>query len=470
MCCSVNGGANTCPPGSIPAGWWKADNSSFCNGAARYYIDCNSTCGSCGCSGGICAPGCYLLVPLRVGHLRRAPRVLHPVPLRPVPPRRRVPRRDRVPRRHVRAAVAVRPVVHDRERDRERDRAPRRTVPALRQHRGVRVRKATGYGAPVGRLKAPIVGMDSTPTGKGYWLVASDGGVFCFGDAGFHGSTGAIHLNRPIVGIASTPSGKGYWLVASDGGIFCFGDAEFTAPRAPSISTARSSASPRPAAARVTGSSRPTAASSPSATRASTARPARSQSQPTDRRHGADPHRQGLLARRVRRRDLRVRQRAVPRLDRQHQAQPTDRRHGRTARQGLLARRRRRRCVLLRRRRSSAVSSTSIDRPHRRHRRRPAATRYGSPPTTLTRLAGTSSARGLLSGGLWLFAWRSGVGRGSVWLAGSPRFMLLSYEYSKLYVTTDPSIDFSEDCVVCFRLPRREGTQRIRLVLPEAIE
>ena len=41
----------------------------------------------------------------------------------------------------------------------------------------------------------------------------------------FYGSTGAIHLNQPIVGMAATPDGGGYWLVASDGGIFTFGDA-----------------------------------------------------------------------------------------------------------------------------------------------------------------------------------------------------------------------------------------------------
>jgi len=76
-------------------------------------------------------------------------------------------------------------------------------------------------------LNAPIVGMAATPDGGGYWLVASDGGVFTFGDARYFGSTGAIHLNRPIVGMASTPDGGGYWLVASDGGIFNFGDAAF---------------------------------------------------------------------------------------------------------------------------------------------------------------------------------------------------------------------------------------------------
>jgi hypothetical protein len=65
------------------------------------------------------------------------------------------------------------------------------------------------------------------PQATGYWLVASDGGIFAFGDAQFYGSTGAMTLNKPIVGMTATPDGKGYWLVASDGGIFAFGDAQF---------------------------------------------------------------------------------------------------------------------------------------------------------------------------------------------------------------------------------------------------
>ncbi len=76
-------------------------------------------------------------------------------------------------------------------------------------------------------LNRPVVGMATTPDGKGYWEVASDGGLFTFGDAGFYGSTGAITLNRPVVGMAATADGKGYWLVASDGGLFAFGDAGF---------------------------------------------------------------------------------------------------------------------------------------------------------------------------------------------------------------------------------------------------
>ncbi|MDQ1465652.1 MAG: hypothetical protein QOH10_67 [Actinomycetota bacterium] len=76
-------------------------------------------------------------------------------------------------------------------------------------------------------LNRPIVGMAPGPGGQGYWLVASDGGIFGFGSAGFHGSTGAIRLNRAVVGMGTTPGGHGYWLVASDGGIFSFGDAVF---------------------------------------------------------------------------------------------------------------------------------------------------------------------------------------------------------------------------------------------------
>ena len=69
--------------------------------------------------------------------------------------------------------------------------------------------------------------MAATPDGNGYWLVASDGGIFNYGDAGFFGSAGSLHLNKPIVGMAATPDGGGYWLVASDGGVFSYGDAQF---------------------------------------------------------------------------------------------------------------------------------------------------------------------------------------------------------------------------------------------------
>ncbi|GAC1445460.1 MAG: hypothetical protein NVSMB55_26700 [Mycobacteriales bacterium] len=60
FCATINHGVNACPPGSIAAGWWKADGASLCGGRARYIVDCNATCSSCGGTGtGICARSCW---------------------------------------------------------------------------------------------------------------------------------------------------------------------------------------------------------------------------------------------------------------------------------------------------------------------------------------------------------------------------------------------------------------------------
>ncbi|NNN18569.1 MAG: CHAP domain-containing protein, partial [Acidimicrobiaceae bacterium] len=69
--------------------------------------------------------------------------------------------------------------------------------------------------------------MAATPDGKGYWLVAADGGIFTFGDATFYGSMGGQDLNASVVGMAAAPGGSGYWMVGSDGGVFTFGSATF---------------------------------------------------------------------------------------------------------------------------------------------------------------------------------------------------------------------------------------------------
>jgi hypothetical protein len=67
--------------------------------------------------------------------------------------------------------------------------------------------------------------MAATPSGRGYWLVASDGGIFSFGDARFHGSIGGMAIGTTISGMASSTSGHGYWLAAASGRVFAFGDA-----------------------------------------------------------------------------------------------------------------------------------------------------------------------------------------------------------------------------------------------------
>ncbi len=76
-------------------------------------------------------------------------------------------------------------------------------------------------------LRAPIIGLASTPTGGGYWQLGADGGIFTYGDARFFGSTGGLPLRRPVIDLAPTPSGRGYWLASSDGGVFTYGDAAF---------------------------------------------------------------------------------------------------------------------------------------------------------------------------------------------------------------------------------------------------
>ncbi len=129
----------------------------------------------------------------------------------------------------------------------------------------------------------------------GYWLVASDGGLFGFGNAGFFGSAGDLTLNKPIVGMAPTSDDRGYWLVASDGGIFSYGDAQFYGSTGDLCSTSPSWAWPRPTTAVATGWWPPTAASSPSVMPSSTARPGTSPST-ADRGHGPDPRRRWLLA------------------------------------------------------------------------------------------------------------------------------------------------------------------------------
>ena len=67
----------------------------------------------------------------------------------------------------------------------------------------------------------------STQDGKGYWLVASDGGVFSFGDAQFFGSMGGSPPSAPVVGMAAAPQSGGYWLVTSNGDVTAYDAPDF---------------------------------------------------------------------------------------------------------------------------------------------------------------------------------------------------------------------------------------------------
>jgi hypothetical protein len=131
----------------------------------------------------------------------------------------------------------------------------------------------------VGSTGAPISASSATASGEGAWAADTTGRVYVAGDARFLGDLRAVPLNRPINGMAPTPTGNGYWLVASDGGIFAYGDAQFF------------------------GSTGAIRLNKPITGMAPTAG-------------------QGLLARRQRRRHLRLRRRHLLRLHRRDHAEP----------------------------------------------------------------------------------------------------------------------------------------------------
>src|SRR5581483_8300134 len=75
-------------------------------------------------------------------------------------------------------------------------------------------------------LAKRIEAMAPAPDGRGYWMVAGDGGVFSFGDAGFFGSAAGA-TDKRVVDIAPSATGQGYYITASNGSVFAYGDAKY---------------------------------------------------------------------------------------------------------------------------------------------------------------------------------------------------------------------------------------------------
>ena len=114
--------------------------------------------------------------------------------------------------------------------------------------------------------------MAATPDGGGYWEVASDGGIFAFGDAQYYGSMGGKPLDqsggRDRLHLP-TGAATGRWRLtaASSPSV----TRSTTARWAANPLTVRWSGSPPPLTGAATGRWRLTAASSPSVTRSTTA-------------------------------------------------------------------------------------------------------------------------------------------------------------------------------------------------------
>ncbi len=83
------------------------------------------------------------------------------------------------------------------------------------------LRAFAGYKPAAGFFRALAV----NSTGKGGWLVSTDGGVFQKGDATFRGTAGGKNYPQPYLGIARSSTGLGYRLVRADGIVTVFGDA-----------------------------------------------------------------------------------------------------------------------------------------------------------------------------------------------------------------------------------------------------
>ncbi len=267
FCCTVNGGRNFCPEGSVVGGWWAAKDSSFCGNGTRYYLDCNGTChcetgcGSYYSNGGtFCDPACDGLhchceadncnhwvescFQFRYGqcntHVGCTGRIIcrmvscvEPWKLdigcgssymwdsstaeMNAPCNTRVPAVpcDSTATRCETAGLASPPTGHG-------------YWIATSYGKVIRFGSLAFHGDLAGHtLPSPIVAMQSSPDGGGYFLAAADGAVYHFGDAVFAGSAAGEHLPAPVTAMALTPAGDGYWLVLADGGVHSFGSASF---------------------------------------------------------------------------------------------------------------------------------------------------------------------------------------------------------------------------------------------------
>lgn len=73
-----------------------------------------------------------------------------------------------------------------------------------------------------GRVTMKAVDIEATPSGNGYWTLSRGGRVAPFGDAG---AFGRPTLQGEMAALAATPSGNGYWVFGRDGRVHAFGDA-----------------------------------------------------------------------------------------------------------------------------------------------------------------------------------------------------------------------------------------------------
>ena len=82
---------------------------------------------------------------------------------------------------------------------------------------------AKDYGYPT---SGHMVGIASSPDGKGYWILLADGQVNNFGDAPAYVANGSTAIVGKPISITRDASGKGFWVLTSSGQVIGYGDAQ----------------------------------------------------------------------------------------------------------------------------------------------------------------------------------------------------------------------------------------------------
>ena len=89
-----------------------------------------------------------------------------------------------------------------------------------------------GRFRPAQQSQCSDCGHGALRSGHGDSMIASDGGVFAFGDARFAGSCPGIGgCSGKAISVMPDSTGNGYWLVTNVGALYAFGDAPSPAPR-----------------------------------------------------------------------------------------------------------------------------------------------------------------------------------------------------------------------------------------------
>ncbi|NOX28638.1 MAG: hypothetical protein GXP35_01085 [Actinobacteria bacterium] len=91
------------------------------------------------------------------------------------------------------------------------------------------VAASVGSFGPVSAAASdPTVALVSWPEGDGYLVVSRSGRLWTFGSAVGLGSPADLDASGvDLVAVATRSAADGYWMFGSDGGVFAYGDAAF---------------------------------------------------------------------------------------------------------------------------------------------------------------------------------------------------------------------------------------------------